>query len=732
MERAAVPIAPEPEVVFRDGLGERRHVADPSGHETLEVLSLRSDLAAVPSFEFALRERVSRLASFRNPSFGRVRAVERLNDRDATLAVISERTDGVRVSDILRNAETRKVPLDINASLRLVQQLVPAIAALHENARDVAHGALGPERLVLTRDGRVVVIEYVVGAALEQLRFSRDRYWHDLRIALPRTAGLSRFDHRADVTQIGVVALSLILGRLLTDDEYPARVSDLVSSAWAVSTKGGFEPLPPGLRAWLTRALQLDARSGFTSAREAQDELEKVLGDSEYMASQESLGQFLTRYYAADPGGAPAAPAPAAPTLVAPEPVVKPVAHIDVPAAFAAVRADTPHTIAPRQAKPEPVKPEPVKPQPVKPEIDFDFVPRETSRSKPETEPSAEALREWNAAVDPESATNADSGAPAGSRKKLYAAIAAAVIVLAATGFLARQYWTAAPAAPVTTGTLVMNSNPEGAAVIVDGEARGKTPITLTLSPGAHKVELLSEGANRLVPVTITAGAETTQYIELPKVAAATGQLQVRTEPSGAQVTIDGRVHGPSPATIGNLTPGEHMVLVTGELGSVRQKVTVEAGATASLFVPLAAPQGAPVSGWMSVDAPVDMQIFENGQLIGTSKSERTMVSAGRHEVEIVSDQLGFKAVRVIQVAAGKVTPIKLEMPRGTLAVNAVPWAEVWIDGESHGQTPIGNVSLSIGPHDVVFRHPELGERHLTAVVTLKGPARVSADMRQK
>jgi hypothetical protein len=160
--------------------------------------------------------------------------------------------------------------------------------------------------------------------------------------------------------------------------------------------------------------------------------------------------------------------------------------------------------------------------------------------------------------------------------------------------------------------------------------------------------------------------------------------------------------------------------------------VTVEAGATASLFVPLAAPQGAPVSGWMSVDAPVDMQIFENGQLIGTSKSERTMVSAGRHEVEIVSDQLGFKAVRVIQVAAGKVTPIKLEMPKGTLAVNAVPWAEVWIDGERQGETPIGNVSLSIGPHDVVFRHPELGERHLTAVVTLKGPARVSADMRQK
>jgi hypothetical protein len=371
-------------------------------------------------------------------------------------------------------------------------------------------------------------------------------------------------------------------------------------------------------------------------------------------------------------------------------------------------------------------------PRPLKPE--FDVAPRDANRT-PSAQPQESnplASREWNTAADPDGHAHAEAGVPTAPRTKLYAAIAAVVVIVAATGFAARRYWAAPPVAPAVTGTLVMNSSPEGAAVIVDGEARGKTPITLTLTAGAHKVELLADGANRLVPITITAGAETSQYIELPKVVAATGQLQVRTEPPGAQVTIDGRAHGPSPATIPNLTPGEHTVQVSSALGSVRQKVTIEAGATASLFVPLEAPEGAPVSGWISVDAPVDMQIFENGQLIGTSKSERTMVSAGRHEVEIVSEQLGFKATRVIQVPAGKVAPIKLDMPRGTLALNAQPWAEVWIDGEPQGQTPIGNVSLTIGPHDVVFRHPELGEKHHTAVVTLKGPGRLSVDMRQK
>jgi PEGA domain len=64
--------------------------------------------------------------------------------------------------------------------------------------------------------------------------------------------------------------------------------------------------------------------------------------------------------------------------------------------------------------------------------------------------------------------------------------------------------------------------------------------------------------------------------------------------------------------------------------------------------------------------------------------------------------------------------------------LNAVPWAEVWVDGEKIGETPIGNLSLSLGPHEVVFRHPELGEQRHAALVTLKTPARLSVDLRKK
>ncbi len=71
-------------------------------------------------------------------------------------------------------------------------------------------------------------------------------------------------------------------------------------------------------------------------------------------------------------------------------------------------------------------------------------------------------------------------------------------------------------------------------------------------------------------------------------------------------------------------------------------------------------------------------------------------------------------------------------MPKGTLALNAAPWAEVWIDGEKVGDTPIGNLSLAIGAHDVVFRNPDLGEQHHTVMVTLKEVVRLSVDLRKK
>jgi hypothetical protein len=336
-----------------------------------------------------------------------------------------------------------------------------------------------------------------------------------------------------------------------------------------------------------------------------------------------------------------------------------------------------------------------------------------------------------------ESASDAHPPATGGTGWMRWAAVAAALIVLIAGGMFAGQLFFANTAPEVASGTLAITTEPSGAQVIVDGEPRGLTPVTLTLPPGPHRVELVGEGEPRSIPVTITAGMQVSQYIELTRGGAQKGQLQVRTEPAGARVTIDGEPRGTSPTTVSDLAPGEHVIVLEGPNGSLRQIVNIEAGATASLVVPLAAPAApaapeSPVSGWIAITAPIELQIFEGNKLLGSSLTERIMVGAGRHELEMVNEGLGYRSSRVVQVGAGKVATVSVETPDGVLALNALPWAEVWVDGERAGETPLGNLRLPIGQHSVLFRHPDLGEQHHTVTVGLKDVARLSVDLRKR
>jgi hypothetical protein len=284
------------------------------------------------------------------------------------------------------------------------------------------------------------------------------------------------------------------------------------------------------------------------------------------------------------------------------------------------------------------------------------------------------------------------------------------------------------PAGP-TNGMLSVQTNPPGVAVFVDGEARGNTPARISLSAGSHILELRGRGVPRVIPVNVTAGAEVSQYLELPETPSA-GSLLVQSDPPGARVTVDGVEHGVAPVSVADLTPGDHEVVLQGQGGApVRQRVVIQAGVTSSVLAPVAAVRG-PVSGWLSVKAPVTMEIREGGRLIGTTDSDRLMMSAGRHEVELVNETLGYRATKVIQVPPGKVAPLALELPQGTINLNALPWAEVWIDGRRVGETPIGNLAIPIGPHEILFRHPQFGERKQAVSVTMNAPVRLSVDMK--
>jgi len=134
--------------------------------------------------------------------------------------------------------------------------------------------------------------------------------------------------------------------------------------------------------------------------------------------------------------------------------------------------------------------------------------------------------------------------------------------------------------------------------------------------------------------------------------------------------------------------------------------------------------------GFLSVPLPIQVEVYEDTRFIGINDSSRMALSAGAHRLDLVNDSLRFRTSQRVEISSGRTTTLRIGLPTGTLNLNAVPWADVTIDGKEAGQTPLGNVRVPIGPHRVVFRHPQLGEQTRTVVITSDSKTRVAVDLR--
>ena len=74
--------------------------------------------------------------------------------------------------------EALKKPSSAVFAVRLIRQLVPALAALQQHGPGIAHGALDvPIASSSAADGRLMIREHMVGSALGSLELSAARLW---------------------------------------------------------------------------------------------------------------------------------------------------------------------------------------------------------------------------------------------------------------------------------------------------------------------------------------------------------------------------------------------------------------------------------------------------------------------------------------------------------------------------------------------------------------------------
>ncbi len=283
---AEPPVVLEP--TFKDGLGVRTTRTDGTG-DTIESLDVCAEIAAMRS---SVRDRVDRLAKFRHARFAPLRGATIPTDGACSIEILSDHVAGTRVSAFLDAAGAGRVAIDTGAALHVAREVLAALAVLYE-ARAITHGAIGPERVIVTARGRVVVSDYVFGLALERLDLSPSRLWRDFRIPVPPRVKRARFDEHADVIQVGVLTLALLAGRPLEAIDYPGRLSRIVDALTVSDGGDRLRPLPARIKAWLAGMLPVEARKRFTTAREAQMALETALSKQDLVSASASALKAL-------------------------------------------------------------------------------------------------------------------------------------------------------------------------------------------------------------------------------------------------------------------------------------------------------------------------------------------------------------------------------------------------------------------------------------------------------
>ncbi|MFH0862085.1 MAG: PEGA domain-containing protein [Candidatus Altiarchaeota archaeon] len=179
------------------------------------------------------------------------------------------------------------------------------------------------------------------------------------------------------------------------------------------------------------------------------------------------------------------------------------------------------------------------------------------------------------------------------------------------------------------SGTVIVDSVPQGASVTLDGASSGVTPVTLyDVAAGTHPLLLTKSGYSSYSANVTTGSGVTVRNITLESLGP--GSLSVSSNPSNAFIYLDGVGVGMTLRLLSGLSAGQHNLTVrkTGYSDYVGV-VTVYPGQTTTVYVDF---YSLPATGTLKIDSvPQGASITLDGASSGVTPVTLYDVAAGTH-----------------------------------------------------------------------------------------------------
>ena len=272
-----------------------------------------------------------------------------------------------------------------------------------------------------------------------------------------------------------------------------------------------------------------------------------------------------------------------------------------------------------------------------------------------------------------------------------------------------------------------LSSQPSGATVIVDGRDRGVTPVMLfDIAPGRHHVKFRLAGyveRDRYFDTRDNPFVEKNEVMTEEK-----GLLLLKSEPAGANITIDGVACGQTPRLVTHLAAKDTYSVRLRKAGY--QDLTLQVKFNGR--VPLVREEKLVLaSGRLQLmSEPSGARVQVNGVPRGVTPVTVSEVPKGRAVVKFQMD--GFvEEVRELAINAGdeQTLPVVLKALPGTLHLSSVPeGARFYVNDEPKGKGPLALPGLKPGEYEIRAELEGYGTR--TKTVTLANGASASEEFK--